>query len=99
MSKHSKQDKLNAILSAYRAGNCCEACGVWCPFEESGSNHHIHRKATLAMRNNPDNWTWLCFTCHRMAHDQPWLFEDAKQRIIAKRLAEQQEPDIVEEVE
>ena len=64
------QDKADSIAAAERAGDVCEVCGVYVPYERGGQNHHDYRKSTHpAYRPDRQNHTWCCGTCHRDLHD------------------------------
>jgi len=81
-----RQDKENSLAAAERAGNCCEACGLWAPPEHGGVGHHSHRKGAKALRNDMAFIVHLCWRCHHDAHgNNPQDINERCEAIIKRR--------------
>jgi hypothetical protein len=71
-AERKRLDVEDAKACAKRAGNRCEACRVWAPYQPgsvfSGAIHHQHRKPTEAVRRARRYHVWICSVCHREVH-------------------------------
>ena len=61
-------DKLWTEIVKLRAGNKCQYCGR---NNIRLNAHHIHSRSRYATRWDLDNGVCLCFTHHRLMHDDP----------------------------
>lgn len=71
-------DALWSTLVRLRSNGICRACGG----RGSAAHHAVVRRSYFSTRWHPDNGVWLCFECHRKAHDDHGYGEKIALRVV-----------------